>query len=53
MLATVVGSIAALPAFIDFICQTTALYRQRTKQTKGAIFTREILDTGIRRVIAR
>jgi hypothetical protein len=38
---------------IVVLCQTTALYRKRTKLTKGAIFTREILDTAIARVVAR
>jgi hypothetical protein len=35
------------------LCQTTALYRKRTRQTSGAIFTREILETAIARVVAR
>ena len=38
---------------IVVLCQTTALYRKRTGQTAGAIFTREVLDTAIARVIAR
>lgn len=47
---------AVNPAEIEDIvvlCQTTALYRRRTRQTTGAIFTREILETAIARVIAR
>ncbi len=38
---------------IVVLCQTTALYRQRTKKTSRAIFTREVLDTAIARVVAR
>jgi hypothetical protein len=38
---------------IVVLCQTTARFRQRTRQTAGAIFTREILETAIGRVIAR
>jgi hypothetical protein len=38
---------------IVVLCQTTALYRKRTKLTKIAIFTREILDTAIARVVPR
>ena len=38
---------------IVVLCQTTALFRQRTRQTVPAIFTREILETAIGRVIAR
>ncbi len=38
---------------IVVLCQTTALYRKRTKQAAGSIFTREILETAIARVIAR
>jgi hypothetical protein len=38
---------------IVVLCQTTALYRKRSKQTVGTIFTREILDTAIARVVAR
>jgi len=38
---------------IVVLCQTTALYRKRSKLTKTAIFTREILDTAIARVIPR
>jgi hypothetical protein len=38
---------------ITVLCQTTALYRQRTKKTTSAIFTREVLDTAIARVVAR
>jgi hypothetical protein len=37
---------------IVVLCQTTALFRQRTRQTAGALFTREILETAIGRVIA-
>lgn len=47
---------AVNPAEIEDIvvlCQTTALYRKRTRQTTGAIFTREILETAIARVVAR
>ena len=47
---------AVNPAEIEDIvvlCQTTALYRKRTRQTAGAIFTREILETAIARVVAR
>ncbi len=38
---------------IVVLCQTTALFRQRTRQTAGTIFTREVLETAIGRVIAR
>lgn len=38
---------------IVVLCQTTALYRQRTRKTSGTIFTREVLDTAIARVVAR
>ena len=38
---------------IVVLCQTTAIYRKRTRQTTGAIFTREVLETAIARVIAR
>lgn len=38
---------------IVVLCQTTAIYRKRTKQTAGTIFTREILETAIGRVVAR
>jgi hypothetical protein len=38
---------------IVVLCQTTALYRKRTKLTKTAVFTREILDTAIARVVLR
>jgi hypothetical protein len=38
---------------IVVLCQTTALYRKRTKQTDVPIFTREILDLAIARVVAR
>ena len=38
---------------IVVLCQTTALYRQRTRKTSRAIFTREILETAIARVVAR
>jgi hypothetical protein len=38
---------------IVVLCQTTAIYRQRTRKTSGAIFTREVLDTAIARVVAR
>jgi len=47
---------AVNPAEIEDIvvlCQTTALYRRRTRQTASAIFNREILETAIARVIAR
>jgi hypothetical protein len=47
---------AVNPAEIEDIvvlCQTTALFRQRTRQTAGKLFTREILETAIARVIAR
>jgi hypothetical protein len=37
---------------IVVLCQTTALYRKRTGQTVEAIFTREILETAIARVVA-
>jgi hypothetical protein len=48
--------VAVNPAEIEDIvvlCQTTALFRQRTRQTAGKFFTREILETAIARVIAR
>jgi hypothetical protein len=38
---------------IVVLCQTTATYRKRTRQTVEALFTREILDTAIARVVAR
>ena len=38
---------------IVVLCQTTALFRKRTGKTASAIFTREILDTAIARVVAR
>jgi hypothetical protein len=38
---------------IVVLCQTTATYRKRSKQTVGAIFTPEILDTAIARVVVR
>ncbi len=38
---------------IVVLCQTTALYRQRTRKTSRAIITREILETAIGRVVAR
>ena len=38
---------------IVVLCQTTALYRKRTKQAADSLFTREILETAIARVIAR
>ncbi len=38
---------------IVVLCETTAIYRQRTRKTSGAIFTREVLDTAIARVVAR
>jgi len=38
---------------IVVLCQTTAIFRKRSKQTVGTIFTREILDTAIARVVAR
>jgi hypothetical protein len=38
---------------IVVLCQTTALYRKRTRQTAVTIFTREILDMAIARVVAR
>jgi hypothetical protein len=38
---------------IVVLCQTTAIYRKRTRQTTGTIFTREVLETAIARVIAR
>jgi hypothetical protein len=37
---------------IVVLCQTTALYRRRTRQTVDLIFTREILETAISRVAA-
>ena len=48
--------VAVNPAEIEDIvvlCQTTAIFRQRTRQTTAAAFTREILETAIARVIAR
>jgi hypothetical protein len=38
---------------IIVLCQTTALYRQRTRKTVRAIFTLEVLDTAIARVVVR
>lgn len=38
---------------IVVLCETTAIYRKRTRQTAAAIFTREILETAIARVVAR
>jgi len=38
---------------IIVLCETTALYRKRAKLTKTAIFTREILDMAIARVVPR
>ena len=38
---------------IVVLCETTAIYRKRTRQTTGAIFTREVLETAIARVVAR
>jgi len=37
---------------IVVLCQTTALYRRRTRQSSDLIFTREILETAISRVAA-
>ena len=37
---------------IVVLCETTALYRKRTRQAAGTIFTREILESAIARVIA-
>jgi hypothetical protein len=37
---------------IVVLCQTTALYRRRTRQALELIFTREILETAISRVAA-
>jgi hypothetical protein len=37
---------------IVVLCQTTALYRQRMRRTTGLIFTPEILETAIARVVA-
>jgi hypothetical protein len=37
---------------IVVLCQTTALYRRRTRQATNLIFTREILETAISRVAA-
>jgi len=37
---------------IVVLCQTTALFRRRTKQSSDLIFTREILETAISRVAA-
>jgi hypothetical protein len=51
ILSTVVN-----PAEIEDIvvlCETTALYRKRTRQSPGLIFTREILETAIARVVVR
>jgi hypothetical protein len=36
---------------IVVLCETSALYRRRTKQTSDLLFTREILDTSIARVV--
>lgn len=38
---------------IVVLCQTTALYRKRTRQDAATTFTREILETAIARVVAR
>jgi hypothetical protein len=38
---------------IVVLCETTALYRKRIRQTSGTIFTREILETAIGRVVVR
>jgi hypothetical protein len=38
---------------IVVLCQTTALYRRRTRKAVGAIFTREILEKAIARVVPR
>jgi hypothetical protein len=37
---------------IVVLCQTTALYRKRTRRDTTTIFTREILETAIARVVA-
>lgn len=37
---------------ITVLCQTTALYRRRIRQTADLIFTPEILETAIARVVA-
>ncbi len=37
---------------IVVLCQTTALYRKRTRQEITTLFTREILETAIARVVA-
>ncbi len=37
---------------IVVLCQTTALYRKRTRQETTTLFTREILETAIARVVA-
>ena len=42
------------PAEIEDIvtlCETTALFRRRTKQTSRLVITPEILDTAIARVV--
>jgi hypothetical protein len=36
---------------IVVLCQTTALYRKRTKKAPATTFTREILETAIGRVV--
>ena len=33
------------------LCETTALYRKRSKQTTGLMFTPEILDLAMARVV--
>ena len=33
------------------LCETAALFRRRTNRVSGLIFTREILDTAINRVV--
>lgn len=38
---------------IVVLCETTAIYRMRTRKASGTIFTREILETAIARVVAR
>jgi hypothetical protein len=38
---------------IVVLCETTAIFRMRTRKAKAAIFTREILETAIARVVAR
>jgi hypothetical protein len=35
------------------LCQTTALYRKRTRQTPIAAITPEILETAMARVVVR